>query len=284
MCHHPAMSEPSASKTAVAVLTLRAAHQLLDGSPKVLTDPVAPRLLSEQERAAFDDPTRFATPIALGLRSHVVARSRYAEDCLEDACARGIEQLVVLGAGLDSFAYRQPPWARALRIFEVDHPASQAAKQARLAAGGVPHPENLTWAPIDFERTKLADGLASAGFRADRPAFLTCLGVLVYLTEDAIDELFGFVATLPRSSEIVFTISGNYRELPTSRELATAAAAGGEPWLSVLTAEQVVPKLLALGFSSASVESEDAIAERYFVGRADGLPAPRHARIGRAVI
>jgi methyltransferase (TIGR00027 family) len=284
MCHHPAMSEPSASKTAVAVLTLRAAHQLLDGSPKVLTDPVAPRLLSERERAAFNDPTRFATPIALGLRSHVVARSRYAEDCLEDACARGIEQLVVLGAGLDSFAYRQPPWARALRIFEVDHPASQAAKQARLAAGGVTVPDNLTWAPVDFERTKLEEGLANAGFRADRPAFLTCLGVLVYLTEDAVDELFRFVSTLPRSSEIVFTISGNYHELPTSRDLATAAAAGGEPWLSVLTTEQVVPKLLGLGFSSASVESEQAIAERYFAGRADGLPPPRHARIGRAVV
>jgi O-methyltransferase involved in polyketide biosynthesis len=108
--------------------------------------------------------------------------------------------------------------------------------------------------------------------------------VLVYLTQDAVDELFRFVASLPRTSEWVFTISGQYQEIPTSQELARAAAAGGEPWLSVLTAEQVVPKLLSMGFSEASVMSEQAIAGRYFVGRADGLPAPRHARIGRAVI
>jgi methyltransferase (TIGR00027 family) len=279
-----AMSAPSASKTAVAVLTLRAVHQLLDGTPKILTDPVAPLLLSEAERAALDSPERFATPIAIGLRSHVVARSRYAEECLQDAVARGVEQLVVLGAGLDSFAHRQPAWARTLRIFEVDHPASQADKRARLERAGLSSPDNLTWAPIDFERTRLGEGLASAGFAAERPTFFTCLGVLVYLTQDAIDELFGFVATLPKGSEIAFTISGNYQELTTSKQLASAAAAGGEPWLSVLTAEQVVPKLLALGFSEASVESEDAIARRYFEGRTDGLTAPRHARIGRAVV
>jgi len=278
------MSEPSASKTAVAVLTMRAAHQLLDGVPKVLTDPVAPLLLSDDERAALNSPERFATPIARGLRAHVVARSRYAEERLQDAVARGIEQLVVLGAGLDSFAYRQPAWARTLRIFEVDHPASQADKRARLAGAGITPPPNLRWAPIDFEQTRLGEGLVRAGWAADRLTFFTCLGVLVYLTEDAIDELFGFVGTLPRGSEIAFTISGDYREIATSTQLASAAAAGGEPWLSLLTAEQVVPRLRGLGFAAAHVESEEAIAQRYFVGRQDGLSAPRHARIGHAVV
>lgn len=278
------MSEPTASKTAVAVLTLRAAHQLLDGEPKVLVDPVAALLLTEQERALLAEPERFHAPLALSLRAHVVARSRYAEDCLEAACARGIEQLVVLGAGLDSFAYRQPAWAKGLRIFEVDHPASQAAKQARLLAAGLPTPANLTWAPVDFERTSLADGLLRVGFRADQPAFLTCLGVLVYLTSDAVDELFRFVATLPPSTEIVFTISGNYRESSSSSQLASAAGAMGEPWLSVLTAEHLVPKLHALGFREASVMTEQAIATRYFENRSDALKAPPHDRIGRAVV
>lgn len=278
------MSEPAASKTAVAVLTLRAVHQLLDAEPKVLTDPVAALLLTEEERALLANPASFNEPVALGLRAHVVARSRYAEDCLEAACARGIAQLVILGAGLDSFAYRQPAWARGLCIFEVDHPASQAAKQARLATAGLTAPANLTWAPIDFERTSLAEGLARVGFRVDQPAFLTCLGVLVYLTPDAVDELFGFVATLPRGSEIVFTISGNYRENVGSSQLASAAGALGEPWRSVLTIEQVVPKLEALGFSEASVMSQEAIAVRYFAGRSDALKAPPHARIGRALV
>lgn len=278
------MSEPEASKTAIAVLTLRAVHQLLDGEPKVLTDPIAARLLTDQERALLAEPARFNTGLPLSLRAHVVARSRYAEDCLEAACARGIEQLVVLGAGLDSFAFRQPAWAHALRIFEVDHPASQAAKQARVAAAGLSAPANLTWAPIDFERTSLAEGLARVGFRADKPAFLTCLGVLVYLTNEAVDDLFRFVVSLPRGTEIAFTISGNYQESAGSSQLASAAGAMGEPWLSVLTAEQVVPKLRALGFSEASVMSEEAIAARYFQGRHDALKAPPHARIGRAVV
>ena len=278
------MSEPSASKTAVSVLILRAAHQLLDGEPKVLVDPIAPRLLTQQERAALDKPQSFGTPVALRLRAHVVARSRYADDCLADACARGIEQLVVLGAGLDSFAHRQPAWARALRIFEVDHSASQAAKRARLAAAGLTPPPNLTWVPIDFERTRLAEGLAAAGFRADRPAFFTCLGVLVYLTPEAVAELFEFVSTLPRSSELVFTISGDYRSNATSNAIGEAAAAAGEPWLSPLTAEQLPAKLLPLGFSALTVKSQAEIAELYFGGRTDGLEAPLHDRIARAVV
>jgi methyltransferase (TIGR00027 family) len=278
------MSEPAASQTAVAVLTLRAVHQLLDAEPKVLADPVAALLLTDQERALLSQPERFQAPLSLILRAHVVARSRYAEDCLEAACGRGIRQLVVLGAGLDSFAYRQPAWARGLRIFEVDHPASQAAKQARLTAAGLSAPENLTWAPIDFERMSLTEGLSRVGFRADEPTFLTCLGVLVYLTSEAVDDLFRFVAALPRGSEMVFTISGNYPENANSSQLAVAAGALGEPWLSVLTTEQVVPKLQALGFSEASVMTEGAIAQRYFANRSDALKAPPHDRIGRAVV
>src|SRR5262249_22024613 len=140
-------------------------------------------------------------------RSHVVLRSRVAEDRLADAVARGVRQYVVLGAGFDTFAYRQPDWASGLRIFEVDHPESQAAKFAALASAGVTVPRNVTFVPVDFERESLAHALSAARFDAARPAFVSWLGVMVYVDAAAAASVFRMVASLPASSEIVFTFA-----------------------------------------------------------------------------
>jgi methyltransferase (TIGR00027 family) len=215
-------------------MVLRAAHQLIDDSPRILDDPVAVQLLDPETRQRISLPgSRVATAEARTLRAHVVIRSRFAEDCLADAAGRGVQQYLLLGAGYDTFAYRQPAWAHSLRIFEVDHPASQDAKRKRLEQCSIAIPTNLTYAPIDFEVDTLAAGLARAGFDPQLPTFVSCLGVLMYLTQQAAYSVFDFVHTLTPASEIVATFHSVRRDAPTTDSpLGQSAGAAGEPWLS----------------------------------------------------
>src|SRR5271157_5401130 len=137
------------SRTALGVAALRAVHQLLDGEPKILDDPIAARLLSADVLQQIQsNPARIHEPPDRGLRSHVVLRSRYAEERMAEAVQRGVRQCVILGAGFDTFAYRQPDWARSLRIYEVDHCATQAEKRQRLQAAGIPIPANLEFVAV----------------------------------------------------------------------------------------------------------------------------------------
>ncbi|HXX49031.1 MAG TPA: class I SAM-dependent methyltransferase [Myxococcota bacterium] len=276
------MDEPRpASRTAVGVAALRAVHQRRDGSPKVLDDPIAEALIGPEALArVLADDGLYSSPAMRGLRSHVVLRSRFAEDCAEAAVRRGVRQLVMLGAGFDSFAYRQPGWARALRIFEVDHPESQRLKRDRLAAAGIAIPENLAFVPADFERRSLREILAASALDFAAPAIFSCLGVLVYLERPAIEALFRLVASFPAGSELVATFTSSERVAGS----AARAAAGGEPWLSRMDAAEIRSELLRCGFRGVEVlEPEDA-ARRYFSGRSDGLSAPPRASIARATV
>lgn len=278
-------TDRDASRTALGVAALRAAHQVLDQKPLILEDPVALRLLDpgalERLRGREAELQR---PAARGLRSHVVLRSRYAEDQLAEAVAGGLRQFVVLGAGLDTFAYRQPGWAHGLKILEVDHPASQRAKRDRLVSAGVPLPPNLEFVPIDFEHESLEQGLARSGFDADQPSFFSWLGVTMYLTEDAVDAVFRFVGGLPAGSAMVFTFAQPGDPSPESAPtLAEMAAAVGEPWLTRFTPEQLRPKLHDAGFGQISFLLPEAAAS-YFHGRPDGLPAPRRVNTALAKV
>jgi methyltransferase (TIGR00027 family) len=279
-----AEAEParSASRTALGVAAHRAAHRLIDGEPKILDDPIAERLLGDGWLEAFSarsDGGRDAE--ALALRSRLLVRSRFSEERLEAAVRRGVGQCVVLGAGYDSFAYRQPAWAAGLRIFEVDQPATQADKRRRLAAAGIPIPGNLEFVAIDFERMSLAEGLAASTLDFTRPAFFSCLGVLVYLTWEASLAIFRLVAGFPAGSELVFSFS-----TPGSApRLAARVAAAGEPWLTRMDAESIRKELEAIEFSSVSFLEPAAAEHRYFgAPRSDGLPAPRTGSIGAAIV
>jgi methyltransferase (TIGR00027 family) len=244
------MTERAASATALGVATLRAAHQLLDGTPKILDDPVVLRLLDPEVIARVQaNPERFAEPSVRRLLTHVVTRSRLAEDCLADAVQRGVRQCIVLGAGFDTFAYRQPPWAAALRIFEVDHPASQMAKRARLAAAGIAIQQNVEYVAIDFETTSLREGLSRSSLDLGASAFVSWLGVMVYLTPAAIDAVFAFVASMPTESEIVFTFTAP-KEPGAPDGLASRAAEVGEPWLTRIEPDVLERQLRAHGFGS----------------------------------
>lgn len=272
----------AASSTALGVLALRAAHQLIDDAPRILDDPVAVRLVDPwmiRKMVRYGKGARDRR--VDGLRAHIVTRSRYTEDRLGEAVQRGTAQYVVLGAGFDTFAYRQPTWARELRIFEVDHLASQEAKRARLARAGIDVPGNVRFVPIDFETTPLRAGLVAGGVALDRPTFFSWLGVLVYLDQGAIDAVFDAVARLPAGSEIVFTFSPHDRDGAASG-LARRASRMGEPWKTRLEPDALLAQLRRAGFSDCGLVDPAELADRYFRDRHDGLPPPRRERLAWA--
>jgi methyltransferase (TIGR00027 family) len=274
------MEERSPSRTALAVAVMRAVHQRRDAEPKILEDPIAARLLPPGLlEDVLADPERWQGEDRLMLRSHVVARSRFAEERLATAARRGVVQVVILGAGYDTFAYRQPPWAHDLRIVEIDAPATQRAKLARLAAAQIAIPPNVAYLPVDFERTPLGDALPKA-IDVTRPTFFSWLGVMMYLEPAAIDAVFRAVRALPRGSEIVFSYAG-----PRSGDtrLEDNAAAVGEPWLSRSTPDELRAQLTALGFGEIELPTALEVAMRYFAGRHD-LPAPPRPSVGAAIV
>jgi len=270
----------AASGTAYNVAVMRAAHLIVDGKPPVLNDTVVARLLGPdmqaQIRAHADE---LQTPPSRGLRSHVLLRSRFAEDALMDGVAEGIEQYVLLGAGLDTFAYRQPPWARRLTIIEVDHPASQGAKRAALAAARIEIPPNVRFADIDFERETLSHGLARCGVHTAKRTFFSWLGVTMYLTREAIEATLRTVLSFPKGSEIVLTYA--HTDSAASK-LAEGSASGGEPWVSYFTPDELGAMLRSLGFSDARFLSREEAERRYYANRTDGFTAPPRVSIAAA--
>ena len=193
------MQEGQGSRTADRVAERRAAHQVRD-RPLVLEDPIALRIIRPEvaQELRTNPPAGESSKLGPYLRAFFVMRSRFAEDALAAAVADGVRQYVVLGAGFDTFAYRNP--FPELRVFEVDHPDTQAIKRQRLASGGIAIPSSLTFVPVDFTTTKLDDALHASGFDATKPAFFSWLGVVPYLERPAIDATFRFIASLPRGA------------------------------------------------------------------------------------
>jgi methyltransferase (TIGR00027 family) len=273
------------SLTAQRVALARAAHQLYD-HPPVLDDPLALPIIGASAAAEIRGHRgRFDFTLARYLRAFVVARSRIAEDALAAAVARGVRQYVVLGAGLDTFAYRNPYPAGLLRVFEVDHPATQAWKQRSLSAAAIPIPESLTFVPIDFETETLAARLREAGLRTDAPAAFSWLGVTVYLSRDAIMDTLRYVATaLPRGSGIVFDYAVplaavSFLRRVTVRLLMQRVAAAGEPWKTFIDPRALAGDLRTLGFTEVEDLGPDQLNARLFKDRADGLAVGRLGRV-----
>jgi methyltransferase (TIGR00027 family) len=286
------MEQGRPSLTAVGAAVMRALHQTLDGDPKILDDPIAPRLIDQQDdfyKSRVELLERLPPGVGLRFRSGFVMRSRYAEDCLADSFADGVRQYVLLGAGLDTFAYRQPSWARSFRIFEVDHAATQAWKRDYLAAANIALPDNLSLVSIDFEKVSLAEGLSAAGLDFSAPAFFSLLGVSQYLSEEALDLTLKFVLSLPVSSELVFSFVLQDQAAPPDEAalmkiIVTQAAAIGEPWLSRFIPEELAAKLATMGFSRVVHLSPEEANRRYFTNRSDGLNAAFAEQMMRAKV
>jgi methyltransferase (TIGR00027 family) len=255
----------------------RAAHQIMD-DPKVFHDPLALRILGvEKMSAPQSDPAWLEqTPLSCALRAFLAARSRCAEDELHIAIKRGVHQYVVLGAGLDTFAYRHPYPEDVLHVFEVDHPDTQIWKRTRLKEAGIPIPRTLTFAPVDFETQTLEDGLRRAGFDTGKCTFFSWLGVTPYLTSSAVTATLRFVASMPVGSGIVFdyTISPSLLN-PTARQafdsLAHRVALAGEPFRTFFDPSLLKSNLRAMGFGQIEDIEPGELNARYFQGRPDKL-------------
>lgn len=270
----PRLNSGQPSVTAWKVALRRAAHQLAD-RPPVFDDPLAIPILGREGDAYAREPKLSGNGVvARGMRAFMAARSRYAEDRLAAAYAAGVRQYLVLGAGLDTFAYRNP-WPD-LKVFEVDHPATQEWKRGRLDEAAIAIPDSLTFAPVDFQAQTLADGLAAAGFDTTRPAFVSWLGVIYYLTEAMAFDTLVVITRFPAGSEIVFDFPVAHEELGLIARLAFDAVAArvalaGEPFRSSYSPERLAERLRALGFSETEVLSAPELNALYFDGRADGL-------------
>ncbi len=259
--------EARASRTAQRVAMRRAAHQVLD-DPKVLDDPIAAPIIGAENLAADD------SAVSRSMRAFMVVRSRFAEDQLAAAVANGVHQYVVLGAGLDTFAYRNP-YAQ-LRVFEVDHPATQAWKRERLTAGRIAIPPELTFVAVDFEKQKLDVELHAAGFRSAEPAFFSWLGVTPYLTRGAFEGTLRFIAGMPPGSGVAFDFAVERSALGLLERMALDAlsrrvASAGEPFQLFFDPQTLVADLKRVGFSQVELLDRRAMNARYFANRADKL-------------
>jgi methyltransferase (TIGR00027 family) len=263
------------SRTALGAAVHRAVHQVLERG-RIFTDPLAVRILGADAeaaiRAAKNDPS------TRRLRLFIAVRTRFAEDALTTAVARGVRQLVVLGAGLDTYAYRTV-LGKSLRIFEVDHPSTQAWKREQLAQAAIPVPRTLTFVAIDFERETLAGGLAAAGFDPARQTFFTWLGVVPYLTNQAVLSTLGFIAGLPGGAHVVFDYSNSSATGPDQddyacgrEELAARVACVGETFESHFETDALHARLMAFGFGQIEDLGPALIRERYFEGRGGSVP------------
>lgn len=276
---------PSATARRVAIQ--RAAHQILD-QPRVLDDPIAVPILGGRavEARVREKEKKFRHPFAVGLRAFLVARARCAEDSLAKAVEAGADQYVVLGAGLDTFAYRNP--FPQLRVFEVDYPSTQEWKRGLLARASIIPPPSLTYVPVDFETQTLADRLHESGFRADRPAFFSWLGVTMYLTREVVLATLRFVAERPAKSGITFDYFVPPGELPWTARLfwqvvAWRVALHGEPWRTWFRPEELADELRRMGFTALEDLDGPALNARYFGGRLSALGGRNNARVMTAV-
>ncbi|MBB5912400.1 methyltransferase (TIGR00027 family) [Nocardia transvalensis] len=261
------------SRTALGAARYRAEHQELDGG-RIFRDPLARTILGDDlppgDHLFADGHER--------MRGFIATRARFAEDALAEAVREGTGQAVILGAGLDTFAYRNP--YPALRVFEVDHPDTQAWKRERLSSAGIAIPESVTYVPVDFERQPLDGALTAADFDATRPAFVIWLGVTVYLTRTAIEETLGHLGRLVPGSRVIIDYGvprpeSSPRTRATIEERERRLAAIGERWISFFTPDEMARLLRGTGFEVEEDLPAVDLALRY-LGREPAAAAGPH--------
>jgi methyltransferase (TIGR00027 family) len=265
------------SRTAVGAAIARAMH-LDDPGPKVLEDRLARSLVGDAVPEQVEELMAKEPSVQHSYALQFVVRARYVEDMVERAVGEGVGQYVILGAGLDSFAYRRIDLLDRLRVYEVDHPASQAWKRARLHEVGVEIPDGVVFVPIDFERETLIDVLGAAGFDLTAPAALSWVAVAPYLTRPAIEATLKAVASLPAGTRMVMTyvVPPDILDEVAQRGFhwtAKRTADMGEPLVSLFTPAELEELVLGLGFSHVD-HFEAADAKRtYLSGRPDAMLA-----------
>ncbi|MEW9583964.1 class I SAM-dependent methyltransferase [Paraburkholderia sp. DGU8] len=267
--------------TAARVALWRALHAEADARPLVFEDRIGLQLLAPGDgwRSRGDMDPQFTRPF----RASIVARARFIEDLVVEQAGRGLTQYVILGAGLDSFVQRRREIASRLTVFEVDQPGPQAWKRQRLVELGFGVPDGLRFVPVDFEAGQnWRDGLAIAGFDDSKPAIVVSTGVSMYLSQEANAATLRQIAELAPGSTLAMTFLLPLQmadpEVRPGLEMAEKGArASGTPFLSFFTPQQILALAHQAGFREARHVSAADLAQRYFVGRTDGLRPPNNA-------
>lgn len=270
------MRDDGPSRTAAGAAFRRAAHQVID-RPPVFSDPLGAMLLSEEARQqlARDPWWGNRGPARSSLRAFLAVRSRVAEDRLTAAVHAGVRQYVVLGAGLDTFACRNP--FPELRVFEVDHPRTQSWKHERMRAAGLQASAGTTYVPVDFETQTVAHELAAKGFDADAPTAISWLGVVPYLEEATVWATLAWASGIVGGhGHVVFDYGRAPRwwqigQRMAARRLASRVAHAGEPFRTLLEPAALRARLVSMGFTTIDDWDAKELDRRYFAGRADGL-------------
>jgi methyltransferase (TIGR00027 family) len=270
--------EPAApDSTAVRVALWRALHAEVDPLPHVLEDEVGLQLAAPEE--GWRDRGDMDPVVTSGFRASIVARARFVEDLVADEAAGGVSQYVILGAGLDTFAEREPDLASRLQIFEVDPPGPQAWKRQRLIELGFSVPEWLHFVPVDFESSDGWEELAAAGFDRGEPAVVASTGVTMYVTKDSTASTLRRVAALAAGSTLVMTflLPPQILEAPARAVIETTeknARASGTPFISFFSEEEMLALARDAGFRETACFPTTDLGERYFAERPDGLRPP----------
>ncbi len=263
------------SMTARSAAAHRAVHQLVD-VPHVFDDPLAVEIIGLADLALMIEFAAALLPGFREMRAFVAARSRYAEDELARAIAAGTAQCVILGAGLDTFAYRHRYSQKELKLFEVDHPDTQAWKRRRLAQAAIPVPSKVSFVPFDFERQGLDIELKNAGLRLGEPAFFTLLGVTPYLANDVVMAIFALIHSFCPKNTVVFDYLAPRQTLSAWERagfdvLSEEVAQGGEPFRGFFLPEALIRGLKGIGFQRIESLTRDEINAFYFRNRLDAL-------------
>lgn len=265
----------TADKTAVRVALWRALHVQADPPPHVFDDELGARLVAPDD--GWRSRPDMTPDTSARARASIVARARFTEDLVVEQAGHGVDQYVILGAGLDTFAQRQPQGAEAVRVFEVDQPETQAWKRERLVELGHGVPERLRLVPVDFEADESWwDRLAEAGFDPGRAAVMACSGVSMYLTKDAVASTLRQAATLAPGSTLAMSFMQpldlvDAAEQGARQGVERAARADGTPFLSFFAPDEILALAKEAGFRHAEHLSAADLGARYFAGRADGL-------------
>lgn len=264
--------------TAVRVALWRALHVQIDSMPHVLEDEVGLKLIAPEDewRNRPDMDPNFTS----GFRASIVARTRFVEDLVTEKLGQGINQYVILGAGLDTFAERRPEIASQMKVFEVDQPETQDWKRKRLIELGFGIPKWLKLLPVNFEGdSSWWEQLKTTGFDASQPAVVASTGVTQYLTKDAIFATLRQVATLATGTTLAMTFLLPFEQTEPKikkdvEEAEKGAKSSGTPFISFFTPQEMIDLALKAGFREARHVSSADLNERYFTGREDGLSLP----------
>ncbi|MGE5497038.1 MAG: class I SAM-dependent methyltransferase [Syntrophothermus sp.] len=260
--------------TAVRTALWRALHVQIDGKPHIFEDEIGLKLIApgDEWRKRPDMDPHFISR----LRASIVARARFVEDLIIEQSKQGISQYVILGAGLDTFAQRRPDIASKLQIFEIDQPVTQIWKQQRLIDLGFGIPEWLHFVPVDFETVSWWDELLKAGFDINKPAFVSCSGVSLYLTKESITSTLKQIAALKSGSKLAmaFYLSMQLLDVedrPLQEIAEKGARTSGTPFISFFSHDEILALAREAGFRDFETVSSKDLAKRYFSGRPDNL-------------